>query len=64
MYQHWDFGDGETSDEKNPSHTYQTIGEHVVTFTVTDNDDLIGNDSTICLIVGFIGFLFIIICRL
>lgn len=32
----WDFGDSETSTEKNPVHTYATKGEYTVTLTVTD----------------------------
>ncbi len=32
----WDFGDGETSTEKNPVHTYANKGEYTVTLTVTD----------------------------
>jgi len=31
----WDFGDGQTSDEQNPSHTYQTVGIYNVSLTVT-----------------------------
>ncbi len=31
----WDFGDGETSDEQNPTHTYETAGTYDVTLTVT-----------------------------
>ena len=31
----WDFGDGETSDEQNPDHTYETAGTYTVTLTVT-----------------------------
>ena len=27
----WDFGDGTTSDEQNPSHTYYTSGDYTVT---------------------------------
>jgi hypothetical protein len=40
---HWDFGDGNTSDELEPSHLYRDIGTYHVTFTITDND---GNNST------------------
>ncbi len=32
----WDFGDGETSTEKNPVHTYATKGEYTVALTVKD----------------------------
>ncbi|MEM8897737.1 MAG: PKD domain-containing protein [Bacteroidota bacterium] len=32
----WDFGDGNTSDEANPSHTYREAGTYAVTLTVTD----------------------------
>ena len=31
---HWDFGDGQTSDEPNASHTYAAAGEYQVTHTV------------------------------
>lgn len=31
----WDFGNGETSAEKSPTHTYATHGDYVVTLTVT-----------------------------
>ncbi len=34
----WDFGDNETSTEKNPVHTYTGKGEYSVTLTVTDAD--------------------------
>jgi PKD repeat protein len=33
----WNFGDGSTSTEKNPSRTYATSGSYTVTLTVTDN---------------------------
>jgi len=38
----WDFGDGSTSDLKNPSHTFNNSGTYTVTLTVTDN----GGDKT------------------
>lgn len=31
----WDFGDGSTSTQKSPSHTYTSLGEYDVTLTVT-----------------------------
>jgi Zn-dependent metalloprotease len=34
----WDFGDGNTSTQQNPSHTYAAAGTYNVTLTVTDND--------------------------
>jgi PKD repeat protein len=33
----WDFGDGSTSDETNPSHTYTDAGIYEVSLTVTDS---------------------------
>ncbi|NQZ09327.1 MAG: PKD domain-containing protein, partial [Algicola sp.] len=34
----WDFGDGNTSTEQNPSHTYTADGSYTVALTVTDDD--------------------------
>jgi PKD repeat protein len=34
---HWTFGDGASSDERNPSHTYASANTYSVTLTVTDN---------------------------
>ncbi|WP_157953731.1 PKD domain-containing protein [Oceanimonas marisflavi] len=34
----WEFGDGNTSTEQNPGHTYGSAGPHTVQLTVTDND--------------------------
>jgi outer membrane protein OmpA-like peptidoglycan-associated protein len=33
----WDFGDGQTSTEQNPTHTYQTEGSMTPSLTVTDS---------------------------
>ena len=33
----WDFGDGSSSSEANPSHTYTVPGNYVATLTITDN---------------------------
>ena len=35
---HWDFGDGNTSNERNPSHAYNQEGTYSVSLTVKDND--------------------------
>jgi PKD repeat protein len=35
----WDFGDGATSTEQNPSHTYPASGTYLVTLNVTDDED-------------------------
>ena len=34
----WDFGDGNTSSDQNPVHTYNTSGNYDVVLTVTDNE--------------------------
>lgn len=36
----WDFGDGGTSTEQHPTHTYTTAGSFTVSLTVTDNAGL------------------------
>ena len=33
----WDFGDGQTSTDQNPSHTYGTLGVYTVSLTVTSS---------------------------
>ena len=49
---HWDFGDGDTSNEQNPTHIYDDAGNFTVTLTVTDDDDVTVRDSTWALILG------------
>ena len=44
----WDFGDGETSNEPDPTHTYSTEGTYPVTLTVTDDAGFTGMDNTDC----------------
>lgn len=34
---HWDFGDGQTSTEQNPTHIYNDGGEYMVCLTITDS---------------------------
>ena len=41
----WDFGDGDTSTETNPIHTYTTLGTYTVMLTVTDNDGATGTQT-------------------
>lgn len=43
----WQFGDGNSSTEKNPNHTYSSDGTFDVTLTVTDTGDLTDTDFTI-----------------
>lgn len=42
---HWEFGDGSTSNNQNPTHTYDSIGEYTATLTVTDNTGGTNTDS-------------------
>jgi C1A family cysteine protease len=43
---HWDFGDGSTSTEQNPIHTYESTGEYSVILTVMDDDGVSLTDET------------------
>lgn len=51
---HWDFGDGSTSDERNPVHTYTFPGAYTVTLVVADDDGLTGT-ATARIEVGIRG---------
>ncbi len=41
----WNFGDGETSDEQNPTHTFTNPGTYTVVLVVTDADGDEGTDT-------------------
>ena len=41
----WSFGDGWTSTQQNPTHSYSTAGEYLVQLTVTDNSGGVGRSS-------------------
>ena len=43
----WDFGDGETSSEKDPVHTYDTIGVYEVTLEAISNDGAPSKSKTL-----------------
>jgi PKD repeat protein len=51
---HWDFGDGNTSDDEFPIHTYTQVGTYTVTVTVTDSADETAT-SSMTLTIGSSG---------
>lgn len=42
---HWDFGDGETSKEMNPTHVFKDVGTYTVSLTITDDKDASGTET-------------------
>lgn len=60
----WTFGDGTKGYGVNTNHVYVAAGEYAVTLTVTDNESLVGSESTTAIISlpkGSPGFEFIFI---
>ncbi len=43
---HWDLGDGNISEEQNPTHIYGNIGNFTVTFSVNDSEGNQSNDTS------------------
>jgi PKD repeat protein len=52
---HWDFGDGTTSGELSPEHTYTTPGSYTATLTATDGDGETGSASVGIVVTEFDG---------
>jgi WD40 repeat protein/uncharacterized caspase-like protein len=48
----WEFGDGTTSTDRNPTHTYSRKSSFTVKLTVTDNDGLTGTKSRTLTVVN------------
>lgn len=48
----WDFGDGTTSTQANPSHMYTASGTYSAVLTVTDNDNNQATDSSVVTIAA------------
>ncbi|MEF8847801.1 MAG: PKD domain-containing protein [Candidatus Thermoplasmatota archaeon] len=42
----WDFGDGKYSEQKNPVHSYSSIGNYTAHLTVTDSRNVTAEDSS------------------
>ena len=51
----WDFGDGNTSTQRNPSHTYAQAGEYTVRLTVRDDDGATATTTRTVRVCGSIG---------
>jgi photosystem II stability/assembly factor-like uncharacterized protein len=46
----WDFGDGATSTERHPNHTYAAANTYIVSLTVTDDDGATGTGGRIIVV--------------
>ena len=55
----WDFGDGATSSEQNPSHQYTEAGQYTVSLTASNvgGSDTMTKDNYIAATYQFLGFL-------
>ena len=48
----WDFGDGRTSQEADPTVTFDTVGEHTVTLSVTNAQGITASDAVQIRVIG------------
>ena len=55
----WDFGDGTTSMQRNPSHTYLDTGSYVVTLRVTNQQGCFTSTFKTVTIIGVPGYLYV-----
>lgn len=53
----WDFGDGTTSTEQNPMHTYARQGKYIVSLTVTNNSGTSTATLVNPIVVGFLSLI-------
>jgi len=51
----WDFGDGSTSDEQNPEHTFQVPGDYRVTLSAVDTCGMSKTAAAVIEVEGFDG---------
>lgn len=61
----WDFGDGNSSNQQNPTHNYSTSGEYSVTLQVTDNNGCSAQRSELVNVYPLpsAGFMFTSACQ-
>jgi glucose/arabinose dehydrogenase len=52
----WDFGDGTSSTQANPSHVYPGAGSYTAILTASDNRGGVGRDTAIVLVLGSSAF--------
>ncbi len=50
----WDFGDGTSSNEQNPEHTYQSAGTYTAKVTVIDDTGLASSGEVVTEVVGYV----------